>query len=97
TALLKGEIIEEYADDRRGESCLILEFDTKFDNDEDITEFLDLYQARRPSYEQKRVNIDFPVWMIEALEKEAKRLGVTSDSIIKLWLAERLDKKVITG
>lgn len=73
------------------------EFDTKFDNDEDITEFLDLYQARRPSYEAKRVNIDFPVWMIEALEQEAQRLGVTSDSIIKLWLAERLDKKVITG
>jgi CopG antitoxin of type II toxin-antitoxin system len=73
------------------------EFDTKFDNDEDITEFLDLSQVRRPGYEQKRVNIDFPVWMIEALEKEAKRLGVTSDSIIKLWLAERLDKKVITG
>jgi len=73
------------------------EFDTKFDNSEDITEFLDLSQARRPGYEQKRVNIDFPLWMIEALEQEAKRLGVTSDSIIKLWLAERLDKKVITG
>jgi hypothetical protein len=73
------------------------EFDTKFDNDEDITEFLDLSQLHRPGYEQKRVNIDFPVWMIEALEKEAQRLGVTSDSIIKLWLAERLEKKVITG
>jgi hypothetical protein len=73
------------------------EFDTKFDNDEDITKFLDLSQASRPGYEQKRVNIDFPVWMIEALEQEAKRLGVTSDSIIKLWLAERLEKKVITG
>ncbi len=72
-------------------------FDTKFDNDENITEFLDLSQARRPSYEPKRVSIDFPVWMIEALEKEAQVLGVTSDSIIKLWLAERLDKKVITG
>ena len=72
------------------------EFDSKFDNDEDITEFLDLSQVHRPGYEQKRMNIDFPVWMIEALEKEAKRLGVTSDSIIKLWLAERLDKMVIT-
>ncbi|MBE9230134.1 CopG family transcriptional regulator [Cuspidothrix issatschenkoi LEGE 03284] len=72
-------------------------FDIKFDNDENITEFLDLSQARCPGYEQKRVSIDFPVWMIEALEKESKPLGVTSDSIIKLWLAERLDKKVITG
>ncbi|AVH67013.1 CopG family transcriptional regulator [Nostoc sp. 'Peltigera membranacea cyanobiont' 213] len=72
------------------------EFDAKFDNGEDITEFIDLSNAHRPGYEQKRVNIDFPIWMIEALEYEAKRLGVTSDSIIKLWLAERLDKKIIT-
>ncbi|WP_246605574.1 type II toxin-antitoxin system BrnA family antitoxin [Sphaerospermopsis torques-reginae] len=70
------------------------EFDTKFDNDEDITEFLDLSQARRPGYEQKRVNIDFPVWMIEALEKEGRRLGITRDSIIKLWLSEHLKKKL---
>lgn len=73
------------------------EFDAKFDDGEDITDFLDLSKAHRPGYEQKRVNIDFPMWMIEALEHEAKRLGVTSDSIIKLWLAERLDKKIITG
>ncbi len=73
------------------------EFDAKFDNGEDITEFLDFSQARRPGYEQKPMNIDFPIWMIEALEREAKRLGVTSDSIIKLWLAERLDKKVTSG
>ncbi|AFZ59243.1 CopG family transcriptional regulator [Anabaena cylindrica FACHB-243] len=73
------------------------EFDAKFDDDEDITDFLDLSKARRPGYEQKRINIDFPIWMIEALEHEAKRLGVTSDSIIKLWLAERLDKKVTSG
>ena len=73
------------------------EFDAKFDNGEDITEFLDFSQARRPGYEQKHMNIDFPIWMIEALEREAKRLGVTSDSIIKLWLAERLDKKVTSG
>ncbi len=73
------------------------EFDAKFDNSEDITEFLDLSQARRPGYEKKSINIDFPLWMIAALEHEANRLGVTSDSIIKLWLAERLDKKVTSG
>ncbi len=71
------------------------EFDTKFDNSEDITGFLDLSKAYRPGFEQKRINIDFPIWMFEALEHEAQRLGVTSDSIIKIWLAERLDKKVI--
>ena len=73
------------------------EFDVKFEYGEDITQFLDLSQARRPGYEQKRINIDLPIWMIAALEYEAKRLGVTSDSIIKLWLAERLDKKVTSG
>lgn len=66
------------------------EFDTKFDGGEDITEFLDLSQAKRPGYEQKRVNVDFPTWMIESLDHEAKRLGVTRQSIIKVWLAERL-------
>ena len=73
------------------------EFDVKFEYGEDITQFLDLSQARRPCYEQKRINIDLPIWMIAALEYEAKRLGVTSDSIIKLWLAKRLNKKVISG
>lgn len=66
------------------------ELDKKFDDGEDITEFLDLKQARRPAQEQKRVNVDFPIWMICSLDKEAKRLGVTRQSIIKVWIAERL-------
>ncbi len=68
------------------------EFDTKFDRGEDISEFLDLSRAKRPGHEQKRVNVDFPTWMIEALDREAKRLGVTRQSIIKVWLAERLEQ-----
>ena len=68
------------------------ELDAKFDRGEDITEFLDLSQAKRPGHEQKRVNVDFPTWMIEALDLEAKRLGVTRQSIIKVWLAERLEQ-----
>ncbi len=66
------------------------EFDKKFDNDEDILEYLDLEKASRPGLEQKRVNVDFPKWMIKSLDKEAKRLGVTRQSIIKIWIAERL-------
>ena len=69
------------------------EFDEKFDDGEDITEFLDLSDARRPGYEQRRVNVDFPTWMIDALDDEAKRLGVTRQSIIKVWIAERLKKR----
>ena len=46
--------------------------------------------TRRPGQEQKRVNVDFPVWMIHDLDKEAKRLGVPRQSLIKIWLAERL-------
>ena len=68
------------------------EFDTKFDRGEDITEFLDLSRAKRPGHEQKRVNVDFPTWMVEALDREAKRLGVPRQSIIKIWLAERLEQ-----
>lgn len=68
------------------------ELDKKFDEGEDISEFLDLSQAKRPGQEQKRVNVDFPVWMIERLDREARRLGVPRQSIIKIWIAERLEK-----
>lgn len=66
------------------------EFDRKFDEGEEIVDQLDLANARRPEQEQKRVNVDFPLWMIRQLDKEAKRLGVPRQSIIKVWLAERL-------
>jgi len=56
----------------------------------DITEFLDVSNAKRPGLDQKRVNVDFPVWMIHSLDKEAKRLGVPRQSIIKIWIAEKL-------
>lgn len=67
------------------------EFDKKFDDGEDVSKYLDLFRARRPEQEQKRVNVDFPVWMIHSLDKEAKRLGVPRQSIIKVWIAERLE------
>jgi len=67
-------------------------FDTDFDNGKDITGALDLSRARRPMQDQKRVNVDFPIWMIESLDREASRLGVTRQSIIKVWLAERLEQ-----
>ena len=68
------------------------DLDKKFDAGENITQLLDLSKARRPGQEQKRVNVDFPIWMIHRLDKEAKRLGVPRQSIIKIWLAERLEK-----
>ena len=71
-------------------------FDSDFDQGKDITGALtgtlDLSKARRPKQEQKRVNVDFPTWMIEMLDKGAGRLGVTRQSIIKIWLAERLEQ-----
>jgi len=68
------------------------EFDKKFDEGKDISKYLDISKARRPKQEQKRVNVDFPLWMIQLLDKEAKRLGVPRQSIIKIWVAERLGK-----
>ncbi|MEK6775821.1 MAG: CopG family transcriptional regulator [bacterium] len=68
------------------------EFDEKFDKGEDISKHLDVSKARRPEHEQKRVNVDFPLWMIQLLDREAKRLGVPRQSIIKIWVAERLEK-----
>lgn len=67
------------------------EFDTRFDQGEDVTSALDLAGARRPGHEQRRVNVDFPTWMIDSLDREARRLGVTRQSVIKVWIAERLE------
>jgi hypothetical protein len=67
--------------------------DRKFDDGKDITAELDLSKIKRPNQEQRRVNVDFPTWMIESLDKEASRLGVTRQSIIKVWLAERLEQR----
>ena len=68
------------------------DIEKKFNKGEDITKYLDISKARRPKQEQKRVNVDFPLWMIRELDKEAKRLGVPRQSIIKVWIAERLQK-----
>ena len=67
------------------------EFDKRFDNGEDVSKYLDMTKARRPEQEQKRVNVDFPLWMIHLLDKEARRLGVPRQSIIKVWIADRLE------
>ena len=72
-------------------------FDKKFDeNKADIINDLDLSTLRHPNQEQKRVNVDFPIWVIDSLDKEASRVGVTRQSIIKLWLVERLEELALT-
>ena len=67
-------------------------FDDYFDAGKDVTKRLDLTKARRVKQTPKRVNVDFPIWMIEKLDKEAKRLATARQSIINIWLAERLDR-----
>jgi len=77
---------------RRSTSMKAREFDKRFDGGEDISKYLDMTKARRPGQEQKRVNVDFPLWMVHLLDKEARRLGVPRQSVIKVWVAERLEK-----
>lgn len=68
------------------------DLDKIFDDGEvDINDFLDLSKAFHPGQEQKRVNVDFPVWMIERLDREANRIGVPRQSLIKVWIGEHLD------
>ena len=67
------------------------EFDRMFDEGEDILHLVDWKNVRRPGLEAKRVNVDFPHWMVEALDKEARKRGVTRQSLIKLWLADKLE------
>ena len=66
------------------------DFDQKFDSGEDISDYLNFSKAERPGLKHKRINIDFPVWMINYLDKEARRLGVTRQAVIKIWIAEKL-------
>ena len=68
------------------------ELDKRFAGGEDITKYLDLAKARRPGQEQKRVNVDFPVWMIRLLDKEAARFGVPRQSLIKVLIAQHLER-----
>jgi|TARA_B000000609_G_C24112738_1_gene314931 hypothetical protein len=73
------------------------DFDKKFDeNKTDIIDDLDLSTLKRPNQQQKRVNVDFPVWVIDSLDKEAGRVGVSRQSIIKLWLVEKLEQIALT-
>ena len=67
------------------------DFEKRFDEGIDLTDSLDLSKVRRVLQEQKRVNVDFPTWMIDSLDREASKLGVTRQSVIKIWLAERLE------
>ena len=66
-------------------------FDKEFDNGNDVFANLDLSKAKRTTQTTKRVNVDFPEWMVDSLDREAKRVGVTRQSIIKVWLAERIE------
>lgn len=67
------------------------DLERKFEEAEDISEYLDLQKAERPGLQQRRVSVDFPAWMIRQLDQEAERLGVTRQSIIKFWISERLN------
>jgi hypothetical protein len=67
------------------------EFDRKFDDGKDVSADVDWSQAHRPNIETKRVNVDFPAWVVSGLDQEAERLGVTRQALIKLWVAERLE------
>lgn len=66
-------------------------FDKKFNSGEDITPHLDITKAKRPGLEVKRINIDFPEWMIDSLDKEAHRIRTSRQSLIKFWVADKLD------
>lgn len=68
------------------------EIDRMFDDGEDISHLVDWKNARRPGLAAKRVNVDFPHWMVESLDREAKKRGVTRQSLIKLWLADKLEQ-----
>ena len=80
---------------KKNDTITAEELDRRFDEGEDISRYLDWSKATRPGLEQRRVNVDLPVWMISSLDKEAKRIGVTRQSIVKMWLSDRI--KAVEG
>jgi len=70
------------------------EFDALFEAEEGVAAYLDKSGIKRPGLEQRRITVDFPAWMVHQLDKEANRLGITRQSIIKMWISERIDARV---
>ena len=66
------------------------EFDRRFDRGENVLKYVDTKKIRRPLKDPQRVNVDFPAWMVMSLDAEATRLGVTRQSVIKMWIADKL-------
>ena len=69
------------------------ELDEKFDNGEDVLQYFDLSTAKRPELEPQTVSMEFPTWMVKALDREARRLGIDRQAVVKTWIAQQLDAK----
>jgi hypothetical protein len=69
------------------------DFEQRFDEGEDITPYIDRATIRRPGIEARRVNVDFPEWVICTLDAQSKRIGVSRQSLIKLWISERIQQE----
>jgi hypothetical protein len=69
------------------------DFDAAFDRGENVTQHLNKSKKRRVNAEMKRVNIDFPAWVVSSLDKEARRLGVTRQSLVKIWIVEKFEER----
>ena len=89
-ALRGNDSWSRFLDGRRSSTIKAREFDRAFDAGEDLGALVDWSKTRRPNIQTRRVNVDFPAWVVESLDREARRLGVTRQSLIKTWIAERL-------
>jgi hypothetical protein len=67
------------------------DLDRKFDDGEEVLQYFDTATIKRPGLEINHVDVDFPQWMLEAIDREAQRLGIQRQAVIKTWIAERLD------
>lgn len=73
------------------------DFDAAFERGEDVTKYINKSKSRRPNEQLRRVNIDFPAWVIESLDKEARRLGVTRQSLVKMWIAQKVKEETASA
>lgn len=71
------------------------EFDRLFEAGEDVVTYLDRSGIKRHGLEQRRITVDFPAWMVHQLDREASRLGITRQSIIKMWISQKIAEKSV--
>jgi hypothetical protein len=71
-------------------SISAVEFDEKFEKKENLVPYLQTDKITKPGLKSRRVSVDFPEWMVQELDRAAQKLGITRQSLIKVFISDKL-------